>query len=243
MFKNFLGGTSAEAVDKGRFLNTGKRRQGLAHGACKQLFVCGLAAPRACRSAPVLGRSELPSNELTAICDTTPRTLLRPRTGALRGSATSRLLLIFASLALLILGGTGCRTVSVRIPPANLKEPGWTVHQGQAVWHIPRAGGREIAGEVLVATRLDGRAFVQFTKSPFPLVIAQASSEAWAVEFPPQNKHYSGRGAPPKRIIWLYLPRVLEGKAPPKGWTWKEDSSGWRLANPGNGEFIEGYFE
>ncbi len=146
------------------------------------------------------------------------------------------------AFVLATLGCAGCAALSGHIPPADLKEPGWTVHQGQAVWHIPK-GGREIAGEVLVATRSEGRAFVQFTKSPFPIVIAQATRESWEIEFPPQNKHYSGRGAPPKRIIWLYLPRVLAGKAPPREWSWKEDSSGWRLENHSNGEVVEGYFE
>ncbi len=151
-------------------------------------------------------------------------------------------LVLAALLSLAPLGATGCRTLSVRIPPANLKEPGWTVRQGQAVWHIP-TGNREIAGEVLVATRSDGTDFVQFTKSPFPLVIAQATPSAWKIEFPPQNQHYSGHGAPPKRIIWLYLPRVLAGQPPPKNWTWKEDSSGWKLENHSNGEVVEGYFD
>ncbi len=145
-----------------------------------------------------------------------------------------------AGLGLLLLLFAGCHTV--HIPPANLKEPDWTVHQGQAVWHIP-TGKREIAGEILVANRADGRAFVQFTKSPFSIVIAQSTPDSWEIEFPPQNKHYSGKGLPPKRIIWLYLPKVLSGHSPPKNWTWKQDSSGWRLENHSNGEALEGYFD
>jgi len=147
-----------------------------------------------------------------------------------------------ALITALLLAGAGCRTGAVHIPPANFQEPGWTVHQGQAVWHIPQ-GKREIAGEVLVATGPEERAFVQFTKSPFPLVIAQATRDSWEIEFPAQNKHYSGPGTPPKRIIWLYLPRVLSSQPPPKNWTWKEDSSGWRLENHSNGEVLEGYFD
>lgn len=150
---------------------------------------------------------------------------------------------LFGAVVMVVaLAGTGCRTVAVHIPPANLQEPGWTVHQGQAVWHIPQ-GKREIAGEVLVATGPEERAFVQFTKSPFALVIAQATRDGWEIEFPPQNKHYCGRGAPPKRIIWLYLPRILSSQPWPKNWTWKEDSSGWRLENHSNGEVLEGYFD
>lgn len=139
---------------------------------------------------------------------------------------------------------SGCMTVSHPLSSVNLKEPGWTVRQGQAVWHLAKAqGGREFAGEVLVATRPDGRAFVQFSKSPFPLVIGQENPRQWQIEFPPQNKHYAGRGKPPKRIIWLYLPEVLAGKSPPEDWTWHEDSSGWKLEDHRNGESIEGFFE
>jgi hypothetical protein len=141
---------------------------------------------------------------------------------------------------LLLWVATGCRSVAP-LPPANLKEPGWTVRTGQAVWHLPQ-GGREIAGEVLVATRPDGRDVVQFTKSPFPLVTAQASADRWEVTFPPQNKHYSGRGAPPKRLLWLYLPRVLSGKPPPEGITWRMEANGWHLENRATGEFLDGYF-
>lgn len=123
----------------------------------------------------------------------------------------------------------------------NLKEPGWTIREGQAVWRLPNSS-TELAGEVLLATRPDGRAMVQFSKSPFPLVVAQIRSERWDIEFPPQNRRYGGRGNPPKRLIWLHLPQVFSGKRAPKNWTWRQDSSGWRLENPANGELIEGYF-
>ncbi len=135
---------------------------------------------------------------------------------------------------------TGCATVGP-LPQADLAQPGWEVHQGQAVWHLPK-GQREIAGEVIVAARKDGNAFVQFSKSPFPLVIARATPGRWEVEFPPQNKRYAGRGAPPRRLLWLYLPRMLAGNPPPPNWTWHEDSNGWRLANRDSGESIEGFF-
>jgi hypothetical protein len=141
---------------------------------------------------------------------------------------------------LLGLLAAGCATVT--FPPVNLKEPGWTVRQGQAVWRRQR-GGEGIAGEILVATRTDGRALVQFTKNPFPLVIAQSSPRAWTAEFPPQNKRYSGHGAPPPRIIFLQLPRVLAGRPPPKHWSWrKQDDGGWLLENVTTGESLDVYF-
>jgi len=144
-------------------------------------------------------------------------------------------------LALVLVGAAaGCRTAPT-LPAINLREPAWTVHSGQAIWRRKR-GGEGIAGEIIVGTTLDGRAFVQFSKSPFALVVAQSTPKAWSVEFPPQNKHYSGRGRPPRRIIFLQLPRVLSGLPPPDDWTWQRQSDGsWRLENPKSGESLDVY--
>ena len=110
------------------------------------------------------------------------------------------------------------------------------------IWRLPH-GQREIAGDVMVATKANGDgAFVQFSKTPFPLVIGQASADRWQVEFPPQNRRYAGRGRPSKRLIWLYLPRVLSGEPPPKNWIWHQDTNGWRLENTATGESLEGFF-
>jgi hypothetical protein len=157
---------------------------------------------------------------------------------------------LWALLAVLVIAG--CRTAPRPMAQVNLTEPGWQVHEGQAVWRLPltapgrlakaKPGEREIAGDLLVATRPDGQAFVQFSKTPFPLVIAQSTPHRWAVEFPPQNKHYAGRGKPPQRVIWLYLPRALTGQPPPRHWSWHEDANGWRLEDRATGESVKGYF-
>jgi hypothetical protein len=141
---------------------------------------------------------------------------------------------------LLALAAGGCGALSPAIPAADLSEPGWVVREGQAVWRLPKAKA-EIAGEVLIATREDGRAFVQFTKSPFPMVVAQATARSWKIEFPPQRLRYSGRGVPPRRLIWLHVPRLLSGKAPPRGWTWRKKGTDWCLENPTTQESLEGY--
>lgn len=135
---------------------------------------------------------------------------------------------------------SGCATAPP-LPPVNLQEPGWRVRQGQAVWQKSQSAP-ELAGEILVATRPDGRAFVQFSKNPFPLMIAQGTVKGWEVIVPTQNKRYAGSGVPPARLIWLWLPRVLSGQPPPKHWTWHSNTNGWRLRNPTTGESLEGYF-
>src|SRR4051794_7047631 len=90
---------------------------------------------------------------------------------------------------LLVFGTLGCRTAPP-FPPADLTEAGWTVHQGQAIWRAKRTKP-EIAGEILSAANRDGRTFVQFTKTPFPFVIAQTTTNAWQIESPTQGRRYS----------------------------------------------------
>jgi hypothetical protein len=149
--------------------------------------------------------------------------------------------IITRSCLLLVLSAASCRSIAP-LPPANLAEPGWTVHHGQAVWHLPFSRG-ELAGDLILATRADGRSFVQFSKTPFPLVTGQLFADSWEIEFPPKNKRYAGRGTPPGQLIWLHLPQVFAGRPPPGHWSWHQDASGWRLTNSTNGESLEGFFE
>lgn len=172
------------------------------------------------------------------------RSLLRlslctPPHSTIYGRPSGRCRVVLLLLALL--GVLGCRTAPP-LPVANLKEPGWTVREGQAVWRRNHKAP-EIAGDLLVATRNDGRAFVQFSKTPLPLVIAQSTPKNWEVEVPTQNKRYSGHGRPPARLIFLYLPRALLDEPLPKNWSWRRlENNGWHLENRSNGESLEGYF-
>jgi hypothetical protein len=147
----------------------------------------------------------------------------------------------FRSVCLLAFAACGCFTLSHPLPPVNLRDPGWTVYQGQAVWKLPKTQ-HDIAGDVVVATGPGGRSFVQFSKTPFPLVTGQTTAKGWQVEFPPQSKHYAGPGNPPKRIMWLYLPRVLRGDPAPAHWSWTNAMGNWKLENPATGEALEGFF-
>ena len=135
---------------------------------------------------------------------------------------------------------TGCRT-SRLLPPADFSEPGWHVQTGQTVWRSKK-GSPEIAGEILVASRTEGRVFLQFTKTPLPFVIAQATADAWQIEFTVENKSYFGPGAPPSRLGWLQLARCLAALPPAVRWHWQNVPDGhWRLENTATGEMFEGF--
>lgn len=134
----------------------------------------------------------------------------------------------------------GCRTIPP-LPALNLSESGWTTHQGQVVWRS-REDAPEIAGDLILATNGDGRTFVQFTKTPLPLIVAQSTTNSWEIHIVPRNKTYSGHGLPPSRLSWLYLARCLSGFPPPKFWSWHTtENNGWKMENSRTGEFLEGY--
>jgi len=140
-----------------------------------------------------------------------------------------------------ILAVSLCGCLSLHpLPKADISQPGWTVRQGQAVWKPPGPKSPEIAGDLLLATRADGSAFVQFTKTPFPFAIAQISSNHWQLEIPPRNKRYTARGKPSGRIIWFQLVNALTGKPLAKGWTWNDSGTNWQLKNT-SGESLEGF--
>ena len=156
------------------------------------------------------------------------------REGGFRGSK------VFPWLVLLGIFETGCRSLPP-LPPANLSEPDWTMKEGQAVWRSKK-NAPEIAGEIMVAMKKDDGFYVQFTKTPFPLIIARTRTNSWQLEVPTRDKRYSAPGHPPDRIIWFHLPHALAGQQLKKPWSWQEKDNRWRLENHSTGESLEGYF-
>ena len=138
------------------------------------------------------------------------------------------------------LGCGACHTV----PPlaaANLAEPGWMIREGQAVWR-PKTGSPEIAGELLVAIHRNGEAFLQFTKTPLPLVVTRTTTNRWHIEFVAAQRDYSGHGQPPAQLGWLHLASCVAGNAPPAQWHWEKfPDNRWHLENRISGETFEGF--
>lgn len=108
----------------------------------------------------------------------------------------------------------------------------WKLRQGQAVW-------RGLAGELIVATNLNGDFVVEFSKPPITIASAQRSGEQWQVEFPAERKTLRGRGAGPSQIVWLHLAPALAGRTN-AGWQLTMNNGGWRMKHRG-GETLEGF--
>ena len=165
---------------------------------------------------------------------------VRSTAALIRVSRRFRIHLCAAGLVLLTVLPTSCRSLAP-LPSVDFSQPGWKVRQGQAVWKSS-ADAPEIAGELVLATSVDGRTFTQFTKTPLPLLVAQTTTNAWQIEFVVENRKFAGRGRPPTRLAWLHLAGCLSGANPPKGWTFaKGDDGSWRLENKKTGEMLEGY--
>lgn len=135
---------------------------------------------------------------------------------------------------------TSCFGLS-RFPKLDASGPGWTVQQGEVLWK-PGKKYPELAGEVVLASNIDGRSFVQFTKTTFPMAAAQITTTNWAIAFPPQKLAFRGSGDPPSRFGWLELLRALHSQNVPQPWQFARKADGsWRLANPRSGESLEGF--
>jgi hypothetical protein len=144
-------------------------------------------------------------------------------------------------VAILCLVFCGCSSFAP-VPPLDLAAPGWQVRQGQAIWK-PADDKPEITGDLLLSLHPSDGAFIQFTKT-LPIVSARLSAKSWEIEFPPENKRYSGRGQPPKRIGWLQLIRAIEGHEVPGRWTLIRPSNQFvGLLNAETGERLEVHFQ
>ena len=109
----------------------------------------------------------------------------------------------------------------MKLPPVDTSSAGWTVRQGQALWRTEDEKP-EIAGDVVLSSHPHDGSFIQFSKT-LPILSARIAPKGWEFETIPENKRYSGRGTPPRRIVWLQLLRVLEGA---------EISDRWTVAKP-----------
>jgi hypothetical protein len=120
--------------------------------------------------------------------------------------------------------------------------PGWRTFEGQALWK-PNSDIPELGGEIVIATHEDGRCLVQFSKTPFPLVMAQTTKSDWLITFPPRDMAFAGKGSPPTRFLWLHLNRALTGQSLPASIRFQARADGWRLENSHSGESVEGFLQ
>ena len=133
-------------------------------------------------------------------------------------------------------------TTNKTLPTADFSQPGWRVLEGQAVWK-PSNNRPEMAGDLLLATNVNGNYFVQLTKSPFPVVTAMDMNDHWQIEFGVDQHSWRGRGNPPERFVWFQLPGALLGEKPSGNWQFDNlGANSWRLVNANSGETLEGGF-
>ncbi|MFN7140965.1 MAG: hypothetical protein ACK4UN_16670 [Limisphaerales bacterium] len=152
-----------------------------------------------------------------------------------------QLTILFFVFSLLV-STTACRTVP-EFATVDFTQVGWKSKSGQAVWKVNHEAP-EIAGDVLFATNQEGRVALQMTKTPFPMVVAQLQGNKWQIEFPTENRRYSGRGEPHRRLAWLHLAKALRGDPVASPWTFQRiDAESWKLENPRTGEVIEGFLQ
>jgi len=141
----------------------------------------------------------------------------------------------------LLIFGAGCTTTNP-LPPADFSAAGWRVQQGQAVWK-PSSSRPEIAGDLLLATNVNGNFLIQFTKMPFPIATAQVSGDQWRIQFGADEYAWHGHGTPPTRFSWFQLPRALLDGNPGGNWKFtRVETNLWRLQNARTGDTLEGVF-
>ncbi|HXR03895.1 MAG TPA: hypothetical protein VN836_04225 [Verrucomicrobiae bacterium] len=142
------------------------------------------------------------------------------------------------SLVLLVLI-CGCRTTTQSLFTAS--GSGWHVQQGQALWR-PERGLPEFGGDLVLASDAEGRALIQFDKTPLSMVFAQTTTNRWLIRFPQRRMGFAGHGPGPTRFAWLYLPAALDGKQLPSALHFvRKPDGGWRLENTRTGETLEGF--
>jgi hypothetical protein len=133
-----------------------------------------------------------------------------------------------------------CSCASRRFEAIDLSQPGWKVQQGEATWK-PGKKHSEFTGEIVVASREDGRSFVQFATVAFPIVTAQCAASHWQIEFPSRKLRFGGAGKPSSRFGWLQLSQALRHERLAEQWHFEQGSDGrWRLENRESGECLEG---
>jgi hypothetical protein len=137
----------------------------------------------------------------------------------------------------------GCAALpQKKLQPLDTSAPGWTVRQGQALWK-PGEDKPEIAGDVVVSLHPTAGSYVQFSKT-LPILSARLTPEGWEFHTIPEDKRYSGGGNPPRRIVWLQMLRVLEGREISDRWTVAHPSDLYiSLEDPFSGERLEIRFQ
>jgi hypothetical protein len=100
-----------------------------------------------------------------------------------------------------------------------------------------------MTGDLVFAANRNGDFFVQFLKTPLPIVTAESIRGSWQIEFGANEHHWQGQGRPPQRFAWFQLPGVLAHRPPIGNWHAAVASTNmFTLKNSSTGESLEGQF-
>lgn len=148
--------------------------------------------------------------------------------------------LLWLALAAAVFCWCGCHTSSAGRVLA-VSGPDWRTQEGQALWR-PSRHRAELGGDLILARSVDGSCVMHFDKTPLPVLVAQTTRTNWLIDFPAKRLCFTGRGKPPKRFAWLYLPAALAGQPLPAPFHFeRKPDGGWRLENQRSGESLEGF--
>lgn len=72
----------------------------------------------------------------------------------------------------------------------------------------------------MIALNTNGAVYIELSKSPVTLFRAQTTAQRWWLSTIDSGNH-QGRGHPPTRFIWFFLPSLLTEKTPLPGQHWR----------------------
>ena len=102
----------------------------------------------------------------------------------------------------------GC-SQNMPMPVVDFDQPGWQVWTGQALWQPP-GDTPSVAGDILISLHESGDRFIELIKGPVAVFSAQTHSKFWWLKLIDRGDAYSGKGKPPARFIWFYLPELVD---------------------------------
>lgn len=146
----------------------------------------------------------------------------------------------FTTLGLIVATAWLSSCASRPLPPVNLAEIGWQVHESLIVWK-PKRTAPELFGELLVATHPDGRRLIQLSKQSLPLITAESATNGWMITSTLRRGQFGGSLPATDRVPWFLLESFPPHPPANSRWQLELKANGvWHMVNSRTGEYVEG---